>query len=62
MVPIMGCHSTIDKPESVNLVTPPRRIIPKITTAQTVSQRAIHRSLSSVTCGYNSFSFAESPF
>src|SRR6056300_800893 len=52
MVPMMGFHSTMDSPESVRRVTPPSRIMPKITAAQTVNQRAIQRSLGSSTWLY----------
>ena len=41
IIPAIGFQSTIERPESVNRVIPPRRIIPNMVTAQAINQAAI---------------------
>ena len=38
---MIGAHSTMDKPEPVRRVTPPRIIMPKMTTQQDSNQMAM---------------------
>ena len=40
-MPMIGAHSTMESPEPVSRVTPPRIIMPKIVAQQTSSQMAM---------------------
>src|SRR5579863_5031511 len=46
-MPVTGCHSVIDRPDQVSLVTPPITTIAKIIAQQTRSQIATCRKLAS---------------
>jgi hypothetical protein len=43
MVPLTGCHSVIDRPDSVSRVAPPTSTMAKISAATAMSQRRIAR-------------------
>ena len=46
----VGCQVTMDKPESVRRVTPPRITMANTSTRQSCNQRIIARSLSLICC------------
>src|SRR5229473_3603013 len=48
-MPDIGCHSVIDSPDSVSLVTPPSTTMTRIIAAQTRSQTAMARRLPAAT-------------
>ena len=40
-MPMIGAHSTMERPDPVSLVTPPRMIMPNITAQQASNQMAM---------------------